>query len=354
MIVLGIIFRCLDAMMILGAAGTERSIFVNPLGKKRESLEARHPFSQNSESDHITFLNAYRMMRDTAAYEGSEAAEEIAHEYFIHYGTFKNIEATTREIERVLVAAGLIPYSAPADRYNNELGDRSVNETSSNSTLIKALLTASSPTNLAIAISPHRLRTASSDLPTVIHPASIKGLKAKANRSKLTRNDLYMYNAMSKSNDGKHLFLRDVSPVSPLTAILFGEHLQKKGVSGPARRTLELNKWLPLLVKGEHDAPKILLKYRAALDQVLSSTFQDLSSRRRTDEEEEREGDEREYLADDSLRAFFVDGVVDLLDRDAAKRTNQEAEVSDSFRNSGDDIGLGPLQSFRRVHSGCL
>jgi ATP-dependent RNA helicase DHX36 len=337
MIVLGVVFRCLDAMMILGAAGTERSLLVRPLGKKRESNDARRRFSQNSGSDHIAFLNAYRSMRDTATHKGYEAARQFGQEWFIHDGAFKSIETATHEIENILVTAGLIPYTSPANRQNNQLGDPSLNETSSNIALIKALLTAGFPSNIATVTSPHQLRTKSGDLPTFIHPSSIKGLNKKGvnsgtrgEDSKLNRRDLFTYSTMTKSIDGKHLFLRDVSQISPLTAALFGGHLRKKPDTRPNGNILELNKWLPLSAKGAYNAPRTLLEYRQALDQLLSSTFQDLFRRPKEYQKELAEGEEvmeRQYLADDPLRAFFVDGVVDLLDRDAA-RTREEAEAS--------------------------
>jgi ATP-dependent RNA helicase DHX36 len=337
MIVLGVIFRCLDAVMILGAAGTERSLLVSPLGKKRESSDARRRFSQNSGSDHIAFLNAYRSMRDTATHQGYEAARQFGQEWFIHEGAFKSIEAATHEIENILVTAGLIPYTSQAKRQKNQLGDPSLNETSSNVALIKALLTAGFPSNIATVISPHQLRTESGDLPTFIHPSSIKGLNKKGMNSsirgedsKLNRRDLFTYSTMTKSIDGKHLFLRDVSQISPLTATLFGGHLRKKPDTQRNGNILELNEWLPLYAKGAYNAPRTLLGYRKALDQLLSSTFQDLFRRRKKYQKEFTEGEEtmeRQYLADDPLRAFFVDGVVDLLDLDAA-RARGEVEAS--------------------------
>lgn len=335
MIILGVVFRCLDAMMILAAAAQGPPIYFTPLGQKREVSKVRRAFSQESGSDHIALLNAYRAMRNTAAQEGDVAAKQMAERWFINYSSFKSIEATTYEIEKILVDAGLIPNTTPTDRYNTQLGDPPLNETSSKIPLIKALLTAGSPTNLATAISPLRLQTKSVNLPTLVHPTSVKGVSSGKEESRFTRHDLLTYNTMVKSHDGKCLFLREVSQISPLTAALFGGHLRPKPGLDSAYKTLELNEWLPLFVKGAHNAPQVLLQYRAALDQLLSSTFQDLSSRRRrnraADEEDEEEQAQRgeygkEYLADEPLRAFFVDGVVDLLDRDAA-RMNQEIKI---------------------------
>ncbi|KAL9132547.1 MAG: hypothetical protein Q9175_006283, partial [Cornicularia normoerica] len=44
MIVLGIIFRCLDPMLVLGAASAERSLFLNPLHVRNEAAKAKLSF----------------------------------------------------------------------------------------------------------------------------------------------------------------------------------------------------------------------------------------------------------------------------------------------------------------------
>jgi ATP-dependent RNA helicase DHX36 len=324
MIVLGIIFRCLDAMMILGSIGTERSVFVNPLGEKGDARNVRRAFSQQSVSDQIAYLNVYRTMRATAAQEGYEAARRIAPQSLINYATFKNTETNTTAIEKVLVDAGLIPHTPPGNRSDNEFGDFSLNENSSNIAVIKALLTAGAPANLAAAVSARRLRTASLST-TVIHPSSIKAVGTKDDDSKLSKNDLFIYTSMINSTDGKSMFLRDVSQISPLTAALFaGGGLRPELGSSPTKKIVKLNNWLPFFVKGAPKAAESLLKCREALDQLLSRTFQDLSKRPKRDMDAEMEATAEEdsatqYLADDPARAFFIDAIVDLLDRDAEK-----------------------------------
>ena len=76
MIALGVIFRCLDTMIILGAAGTERSMIYNPLGRRGESLDTRRLFSAESGSHHIAFLNAFCLMRDITAKEEYKMARD--------------------------------------------------------------------------------------------------------------------------------------------------------------------------------------------------------------------------------------------------------------------------------------
>ena len=332
MIVLGVIFRCLDAMIIIGAAGTESTIFLRPFGLRRESLDARRALSRKSGGDHIAFLNAYCIVRDTATEKGAEAAKDLAQKRFINYTAFRSIEANAHEIEKVLVNASLIPYTAPADRCDNKLGDPSLNETSSNNPLIKALVTAGSPRNVAAASTRRYVRTSTSGIRTIIHPSSVTGPIGKSEDSYLSSGDLFTYNTLAKSNVGEMLLLREVSQISPLTAALFGGQIRQKPGS---RQTIILNDWQPLMVKGTDYAPELLLEYRQELDRVLSHAFQDLSNRGRgaTNEEPEMgEEGEKDYLADEPFRAFFVDGVVDLLDLEAARMKermgNQGAEIS--------------------------
>ena len=81
---------------------------------------------------------------------------------------------------------------------------------------------------------------------------------------------------------------------------------------------------------------------------MLNHAFRDLSARPRSigyeEQDEEKEGVERAYLADEPLRAFFVDGVVDLLDHEAAKM-NQKRDVSDAKADPADLFSLVGAQA---------
>jgi ATP-dependent RNA helicase DHX36 len=337
MIVLGLIFRCLEPMIILGAAGTYCILFAWPLESRDESDKARLAFAENSGSDHIAILNAFHAVRSVITRQGYGAARAFAEQKFIRYSVFRNMEATVHEVEKVLFDAGLVPPSAPSDRYrgNNQLGGATLNENSANLPLIKALLTSASSPNIAIAKSPRSLRTSTDDsLPSLIHPSSVK----KYGRDcKLTRGDLFTYSSLLKSNDGNILLLKDVSEITPLTAALFGGHFSRKaGNPSWANHILQLDNWLRLCVRGEpEDATELLVKFRAALDQLLSATFRDLAKvprRRRRwhigdhDEEEVIAEETREDFVDDPRRTVFVNGLVELLELDAAAWEERKEE----------------------------
>lgn len=60
MLIYGLIFQCIDAMLTLVAFLSVKDPFVMPIGKQRYVEAARVSFSGPSKSDHIGYLNIYR------------------------------------------------------------------------------------------------------------------------------------------------------------------------------------------------------------------------------------------------------------------------------------------------------
>ncbi|KAL9014480.1 MAG: hypothetical protein Q9173_000879 [Seirophora scorigena] len=316
MIILGVIFRCLDPMLVLGAAAGERSLFVHPLDKKREAKEARNSFVRGSASDHIILLNAIREMRQTRDMMGEYVMFQVACEKFMHMNAFKNIDNTVKQIEDILVEAGLIPYTPVHARRMSENGDPALNVNSSSVPLIKALAVAGFHPNLAINTGGQTHRTPSEGN-AIIHPSSVNSI------AKLGRDDgsnraprystLYTYSALARSSDGNSIFLRDTTECSPLMAALFGGRL---ALSKASRSILDMDDWLPFYAGSDGDArsssasvANTVLKFRDALDRMLAGAFMDLKG----------SGDEGAFLAEDPARTAFADGLVKLLDRDDAR-----------------------------------
>ncbi|MCJ1398887.1 hypothetical protein MMC11_002088, partial [Xylographa trunciseda] len=297
MIVLGVIFRCLDPMLLLGAAAEERNLFLSPLGRRAEAAAAKESFVQGSGSDHIAFLNAFREMRQIRDSRGPNALWDHANRNFLHQGAFRSIDSTAKQIEEILVDAKLIPYTSPHTRHNNEYGDPVLNENSSKIHVIKALALAGLHPNLAIAAGGRVLRTRG-EKATIIHPSSVNA--NKGDRDSLQYGTLLSYSTMAKSNDGRSLYLRDTSESTPLMATLFGGRLKAPQRSN---RILEVDEWLPFYIKSDdRRAVKTILEFRKALERLLTGAFGDLSSKR--------------FLAEDPVRESFAEGLVEVLGRD--------------------------------------
>ena len=323
MIVLGIIFRCLDPMLILGAASEERSLFTNPLGARREAQDRKASFVRGSGSDHIAMLNAVNELRSIRDEQGEHVARIFSIRNFLHFNAFKVIDATANQIEELLVEAGLIPYTAPYRRLRSQFGDPSLNENSHKIPLIKALALAGFHPNLAINTGGVLFRTPG-EKNTMLHPSSVNAPREKTKDEKkffFDKRALFTYGTMSRSNDGNSVFLRDTTQTTPLMATLFGGKLQRNASRG---NVIEVDNWLPFYVQSSDlRTAKTIVEFRKALQRLLATAFKDLGKlnlskkgRKFGEPAVMYQPGERQYLAEDKVRELFADGLVDVLDRD--------------------------------------
>ncbi|KAL8949399.1 MAG: hypothetical protein Q9222_004482, partial [Ikaeria aurantiellina] len=357
MIVLGVIFRCLDPMLVLGAAAAERNIFVNPLEARQAALQAKLGFVQGSGSDHIALLNAVREMRKIRDSRSDYHMRQWAKENFIHVNSFKTIDSTARQIEEILVDAGLVPHTPEHMRHNGELGDPSLNENSSKVPLIKALAIAGFHPNLATSTGSITHRTPG-EANTLIHPSSVNNTPLNKHKRK-DDNDvlyarpaktgtLYAYSTMARSNDGNTIYLRDTTECTPLMATLFGGKLALR-----SNNILEMDAWLPFYVTSNdrHSSyaktAKTVLELRKALERLLSVAFMDLRGLK------ERKGEGRgAFLADEKVRSLFAEGVVEVLGRDP--KTPGLLTPQDRFHSRRPSLyTFGDSKSYRTQLSTC-
>ena len=306
MILLGVIFRCLDPLVVLGAAHSERELFNRPLDMRQQAYEKKLFFVQDSASDHIAVLNAVREMRGL---RGSQQ-RDYAMQNFIHVNTYKNIENTARQIETILAEAGIIQHAPPLLERGVEIGSASLNRYSHKVSLIKALLLAGLHPNLAVHAGGRTYRTPGEEhaLP---HSSS-------ANRIKIRSKDLLghhgvqllSYSIMSRLTDKSCTTLRETSESTPLMAILFGGKIRTD-----FRRRLEMDQWLTFFVKSpDVRALKIIFEFRKALERLLLMTFRRLTMKRNP------ENGDSLNSTDEYVRDTFAQGLVDVLDRDSWPR----------------------------------
>ncbi len=319
MIVLGVIFRCFDPMLILGAAAAERQMFIAPLERRQQAQKAKLSFVEGSGSDHIALLNAFREMRATRDRSGESAMRNFAMDNFIHINAFKTIDNTARQVEDILIQEGLIPFTPPSSRVASRFGDRLLNENSSKVPLIKALTLAGLHPNLAISTSSRAFRTPR-EKNVIMHPSSVNAGRERGEESSIRRGTIYSFSAMAKSNDGNAIFLRDTTESTPLMSTLFGGKVTQQN-----RNILEIDGWLPWYVKSSHRrAIQTIVEFRQALERLLSHAFRDLAVQRSA----RKQGDMRAFLAVEKVRTRFAEGLVKVLDLDKAVREGHGASAS--------------------------
>ena len=278
MIVLGVIFRCLDPMIILGAAMNERSPFYTPPDRRREAREAHMQFLEGTGSDHMAVLNAVRYARRISHTRDDRALRYTLGMNHIHFGTVKNILHAARQIEEVLVEAGLIPYTAERDQFELQFGNASLNKNSRNSNIIKALTLSGVHPNLAVSKG-YIFRTPR-EKTTVVHPSSLNTKQGRSNTREshsvgpevYSPGSLVSYSTLAATNDGRSLMLRDTTCSSPMMATLFGGRLESQG------NIMTMDNWLPFFVRSPQAssfAGRKVIEFRRVLDQVsLTMTIQ--------------------------------------------------------------------------------
>lgn len=322
MIVLGIIFRCLDPMLVLGAASSERNLFLQPLENRAAAQEAKLAFVEGSASDHMAILNAVRELRRLRDKQGEGALRQFAHRNFLHINAFKTIDQTAQQISDVLVDAGLIPKTRSYERVNSQYGDASLNENSHKVPLIKALAVAGFHPNLAVNCGGRAFRTLG-EKATMVHPSSVNAIKEKSGRREGRQDaplprfgQLFTYTTMARSNDGNTIFLRETTESTPLAATLFGGKIKRNEERG---NILELDSWLPFYVSSfDRRAAKTIIEFRKALERLLTTAFKDLgrlSVNHKIGGGVDKFGN-RNYLADKKVIQLFASGLVEALDRD--------------------------------------
>lgn len=258
---LGVIFRCLDPLLIIGAMDNEQGLFhvSSDVSQRKEALDSRLKFSNNSWSDYIGMVNAFKEMRRIRYIDGRGAAVSFAHENHINTTAFQQMLDVGKQIVRTLGNTGIIRggYSSNGDF---QFGGPCLNVNSGHVPLIKALLLQAIHPNIAAPRAPAKssYRTEDAAL-TYISKMSVNARRPKA---------LFAFGSKrSTATDPNTFMIHQTSHVPPLAACLFGGHIQAKGDN------IRMDSWVDFDIKtegqGNKSAGRLLIELRKAVDEVL-------------------------------------------------------------------------------------
>lgn len=361
MIVLGVIFRCLDPMVILGASMNERSIFVTPPDKKREARQAQSQFiDPNAPTDHLAFITAFMQMRQILTTQNDWDMVGFGNRNFIHNGAFKTINSTTKQIENVLEEAGLLERHVGREP-RTQIGSAELNTNSRNLNLIKALIVAGLHPNLALSNgATYRTKR---ELRTMIHPSSFNftgyGGRREKNDSghggEREKDDLMSFSSLIKASDGSSTYLKDTTPVSTLSAVLFGGRLAHKG------REVMLDNWLKIFGHATaYGAMDKVVTFRHVMDLLLGTAFADLAHLKQNKIETEYDGSHQVKTGDrtkryrnyNEVREVFAKGLVEVLDLDAVDTAAVASAPTERRYGSGNQSRFGSGYGDSGINSG--
>ncbi|TVY37793.1 DExH-box ATP-dependent RNA helicase [Lachnellula occidentalis] len=316
LIVLGVVFRCFDSLLIIGAAAQERSgLFLRSPLERAAADKAKKAFELGTMSDPVTLINAFREARRMWRQKDPNFLAKMRQQ-FLNVHAFRSIDRKMRDIEFALIEAGLISFSAPSHAVEFQRGHPSINRNSNSLPLLKALCFAGHRGNLAIQANSSQCRTRK-EL-TLLHPSSlhsnIKRLRTKRiEMFPKSASSVYSYHRLEQKQNSQALFLRDSTQGSALMAALFGSEVQSVG------ENLIVNRWLPLKVTSDlsdNESHKVILKFREALDLMLSDAFSSLA----------KQGDKSRYLAVDPLREKFAAALTAVLEIEGGTEGGTEGE----------------------------
>lgn len=245
LILLGIIFRCLDSMIILGLY-PGKSLFMN--------LSARNAIDnviglEESRSDHITMLRVFGELRRITNENGFGEAWKFALANGLNFVAFRDGLSLGNQLVRQLINMRLCANfdSTP----NGPFGGVSLNTNSGNHELIKALLAYCLSPNFARpqpgTLSGYITKTgASPNAPQrflLPYKAFKRGAALAAPRKLAIFSEMFQTPSSRDGATGRKL-LNELSLISPLTACLFGGSLERRGSD------FAVDEWLDIPFQG--------------------------------------------------------------------------------------------------------
>jgi ATP-dependent RNA helicase DHX36 len=270
-ILLGLIFRCLDPMIILAASFGMKDMWINSSlpDHKQAARLTRMMFAKDSSSDHIAIINAFVEARAKGEELGEFRGRRWLENNFIHFSTFRAIYRIAEQIEQILVDKRLMPCTELENTYL-AFGPAEVNTNSSNGALVKALLVAGLHPNLAAAHSPQLLRVSNADT------ASLTQSSVNANKTGgRIVGTLFAFSELAKTPVGGYQ-CRSSTAISPLMAALFCRNLHHEGLKQNSN-VLVVDGWLKFTVESGYYAREIVA-LKQALDAALSNAYAELQT----------------------------------------------------------------------------
>jgi len=107
-LILGAIFRCLDAALTIAAALSHKSPFVSPFKERDAANRARAKFVACA-SDQITVMRAYRAWCNAAERGGQRAGWVFAQENYLGQKSLQTIASLKHQFAEMLCSIGFIP-----------------------------------------------------------------------------------------------------------------------------------------------------------------------------------------------------------------------------------------------------
>jgi ATP-dependent RNA helicase DHX36 len=332
MLLLGLLFRCLEPMAILAAAAPD-----DPLWGSRDASFVQldgvaRSFVGDSESDQIGLINAYR---EFDALSGSRKQGQIrtyANQNYIRGHMYREMRANVSAIYEDLRRIGLLPSRSYWDPSSATPGE--LNKNAENINLIKALIVSDLEPNIAAWSMGHKRAWFTKDENVMIYHRSTNTHSvppvAAAMKRRLRRGDMVTFAVKRLSPYYPFHTLISTTICTHLPAILFSTQ------ASIDENMITLGGWLPLQVSSEDQrdegiTARIVMEFRKAIHRFMVTAFADMRNADAMRFGGDNFGDISSvnvmYTREQPLREAMVEGVVKVLDADAKAWTKARGVI---------------------------
>lgn len=238
LIIMGVVFRCLEPMVIMGLLG-DMDIFFRALSRQENELirAQRVEFSENSNSDHIASVNAFKAIQAAVKEGGFRHAEEFALSHHLYFPIFRDAYGSAFRLIDALKKQRILDPFTPTIDENGQFGGAELNVNSKDTPLIKALLLRCLSPRIAAPIFASKL-TSEPFMITKTETQAKASLRSTNNNLGDSGNLAVYHNKLV--TPGGAMLLPFSTVVSPLAACLFGRDLDRD------RERLLVDSWLSL------------------------------------------------------------------------------------------------------------
>ena len=327
-LLLGVLFRCLEPMMIAAIAEDE------PLDGRIQDgaaqLRSRYLFSEGSGSNSIAAYNAFKELRAAMTSGDSQREQKLATERGLRRSMYTFIGRSARQICGQLHSSGLADMGDMGDDVYPTIPPE-LNVNADCQPLIKVLLMLSLQPEMAVRWGKHtfyggqgllmpQFRSVNDAVSYQVHREQI-GTRIPV------RGDLVAYGHGRTVSDRKRQTMVDTTSVTPLMAVLFARSVEKTSDT-----QLKLDGAINLNIAALNDAPKLSLaqvlilamEYRKMLNRFVEVAFSDLHPGRPS--QDKPKDCNTMFAAEHELRGKITAGLVEVLKLDAAVESTVLAE----------------------------
>lgn len=212
LMIYGALFKCVAPILLIAAALSDRSPFLQPLARREEARAAQICFNRD-ESDHLALVDAYNRWMHIRKTESASAAKRFCDRHFLSERSLQGMGEAAEQYWGNLAELGLLPDLRRIPGEEDKFAARcAANVHADSPRLLKAVLAAGLFPNVLLA-SPGRARpTLSQQKQSVsIHPSSFNHMATKFETSYL------VFHEKVKTNK---IVVHDVTAVTALDLLL--------------------------------------------------------------------------------------------------------------------------------------